>query len=401
LNKLIPVSLAALWMIVLAGCQRNNQLETAASLDKAGQYSQAIELYQDYLRQYPASTLTARVYYLIAKDYGSGADYSNAILWYEKIIAQYPQSQEGLMASLDEAALYRDKLKNNTKAYGYSEKAVGQYFANSQIKDDIQFLVDAQYQSATAFYTKKDFKSSNQVASSIFAAYPVLFINPDSRAKVEALIDQTRRAIALAQMDSSAVSLRSEEPFNKSFEADFASNSSMGENKVVSPLGDWVVSRKLVAHAYYLYLAKNDPKGEKYVFKIIPHTSGANLPNWSPDETNLVYLRATGSGRRLDHMDLKSNKSSTLFHSDDATLGLYPAYHPSGSKIAFVYAGNVWLVNADGTDKSLLKTNENLDYTAHLTWSADGTMLRCQQNGKKEKALDEVLILDAGGSFNP
>ncbi len=401
MKQLIPISLAAFLMVAVFGCQRNNQLETAAALDKAGQYPEAIKLYQDYLKQYPASALTARVYYLMAKDYGSGSDYTNAILWYDKIIAQYPQSPEGLLALLDEAALYKDKLKNTAKAYGYSEKAVGQYFANSQVKDDIQFLVDAQYQSATAFYAKKDFKTSNQVASSIFAAYPVLFINPDSRAKVEALIDQTRRALGMAQLDSSAVSIRSEEPFNKSFEADFDSNTSTVEAKVLSPQGDWVVSRKQVSHSYYLYLAKNDPKAGKLRFNIIPHTSGANLPNWSPDEANLVYLRVTGAGRRLDRIELKTDKTQTLFHSEDATLGLYPVYHPSGSKIAFVYAGNVWLVNADGTDKSLLKTNERLDYTAHLTWSGDGTMLRCEQNGKKEKTVDEVLILDAVGTFNP
>jgi Tol biopolymer transport system component len=98
---------------------------------------------------------------------------------------------------------------------------------------------------------------------------------------------------------------------------------------------------------------------------------------------------------------LKTGKSLTIFHSDDASLGLYPVYHPSGSKIAFVYDGNAWLVNSDGTDKTLLKTNEKLDYTAHLTWSGDGTMLRCQMEGKKQKAVDEVLTLDVGGTFNP
>jgi tetratricopeptide (TPR) repeat protein len=403
LRNVIHLALGGLILAGMAfsGCQRNNELETAAALEKAGQYDRAILLCQNYLKKYPASALTPHIYYLIAKDYGQGADYANAMLWYEKIIAQYPQTPEGLQALLDESALYKDKLKNTAKAYSYSEKAVGQYFANSQIKDDIQFLVEAQYQSATAFFAKKDFKSSNQVAASIFEAYPVLFVNPDSRARVEALVDRTRRALGLAQMDASEVSIRGEEPFNKSFEAEFDSNTLTAQNRVLSPLGDFVVSRKQVSKAFYLYLAKNDPKGEKFIFKIIPHTSGANLPTWSPDESSLVYLRSIGGGRRLERMDLKTGKSLTIFHSDDASLGLYPVYHPSGSKIAFVYDGNAWLVNSDGTDKTLLKTNEKLDYTAHLTWSGDGTMLRCQMEGKKQKAVDEVLTLDVGGTFNP
>ncbi|HVM32819.1 MAG TPA: hypothetical protein VMU88_06775 [bacterium] len=383
--------------LAFAGCQRNNELETAAALEKAGQGNRAIQLYQAYLKKYPASPLTARVYYLTAKDYGQAADYANAMLWYEKVIAQYPQSPEGLQALLDEAALYKDKLKDNAKATRYSEKAVGQYFANGQIKDDIQFLVEAQYQSATAFFAKKDYKSANQVASSIFAAYPVLFVSPDSRARVEALMDRARRALGMAQLDSSAVSIRSEEPFNKSFEADFAANTPTAADRVVSPNGDWVVSRKQAGKSYYLYLAKEDLKSGKLVFKIVPHTSGANLPAWSPDEGALVYLRQTGGVRRLEKMDLRTQKASTVFHSDDASLGLYPVFHPSGSKIAFVYGGNVWLVNADGTDKSLLKTNERLDYTAHLTWSADGTLLRCQTDPKKRKTFDEVLTLDVVG----
>ena len=387
--------------MAFSGCQRNNELETASALEKAGQYDRAILLCQNYLKKYPASALTPRVYYGIAKDYGREADYADAMVWYEKIIAQFPQTPEGLQALLDESALYKDKLKNTAKAYSYSEKAVGQCFSNSQIKDDIQFLVEAQYQSATAFFAKKDFKSSNQVAASIFEAYPVLFVNPDARAKVEALVDRTRRALGLAQMDSSEASIRSEEPFNKSFEVEFDSNTLTAQNRVPSPLGDFVVSRKQVGKSYYLYLAKTDPKSEKLTFKIIPHTSGANLPNWSPDEAGLVYLRSIGGGRRLERMDLKTGKSQTIFHSDDASLGLYPVYHPSGSKIAFVYDGNVWLVNGDGTDKTLLKTNEKLDYTAHLTWSGDGTLLRCQMDGKKQKPVDEVLTLDVGGTFNP
>ncbi|HET9869755.1 MAG TPA: hypothetical protein VFR02_04595, partial [bacterium] len=363
--------------------------------------TQALALYQDYLKEYPASTLTPRVYYLTARDYAQAADYSNAIAWYEKLSTQFPQSPEALQALLDEAGLYRDKLKNTAKAGEVSQRAVSQYFANAQVKDDIQSLVEAQYQSATAFFLKKDFKTANQLASSIFAAYPVLFVNPDARAKVEALADRTRRALALAQMDSTAVSLRSEEPFNPSYAADFAANSPAAEGKLVSPAGDEVVALKRVGRHDYLYLAKYPPQNGKYVFKIIPHSSGANLPSWSPDGASLVYLRAVGEGRRLERVDLKQGEPKTLFHSEDDSLGLYPVFHPSGTKIAFVYGGNVWVVNGDGTDKTLLKTNEKLDYTAHLSWSFDGTLLRCREDGKKGKSVDEVLVLDAVGPFNP
>ena len=401
IKKMLISLLVLSSLTILEGCKRENLYETTSSLEKAGQYTQAIQLYQNYLRQYPTSTLTSEIYYRIAKDCEQNSDYLGALSWYEKIISEYPESNENLQALLNEADLYRDRLKNNLKAVDYSQRALEHYFENVQVKADVQFLVEAQYQSANALFSQKNFKQANQVATSVFESFPSLFINPDTRAKVEGLVDRTQRVEEVAQADSSAVSLRNETPFNKSFDTDFESNTSTASDKIYSPSGTWVVSRKKWSNSYYLYLAKVAPKSDKLIFKIIPHTSGANLPDWSPDEQCLVYLRANGSIRRLDKLDLRLYKSQNLFHSNDASLGLYPAYHPSGTKIAFVYGGNVWLVNADGTDKSLLKTNQKLDYTAQLKWSIDGTMIRCRENSKNGNSIDDLLILDVSKSSIP
>src|SRR5580700_280097 len=94
-------------LTILEGCKRANLYETTSSLEKAGQYTQAIQLYQSYLRQYPTSTLTSEIYYRIAKDSEQNSDYSGALSWYEKIISEYPESKENLQALLNEADLYR------------------------------------------------------------------------------------------------------------------------------------------------------------------------------------------------------------------------------------------------------------------------------------------------------
>jgi hypothetical protein len=80
-------------------------------------------------------------------------------------------------------------------------------------------------------------------------------------------------------------------------------------------------------------------------------------------------------------------------------MGIHAAYHPSGTMIAYVYAGQVWLINSSGIVKRWLKNREKLDYTAGLAWSWDGTMLRYWQMDAKQKVVvDNILALDVSNS---
>jgi hypothetical protein len=97
----------------------------------------------------------------------------------------------------------------------------------------------------------------------------------------------------------------------------------------------------------------------------------------------------------LEKTNVETRVTQTLFYSKSNTLGIHPAYHPAGNKMAYVYGGKVCLINTDGPIyKTLLKPNQSLNYTAELSWSNDGTMIRCRQTNKHGNGFDELLVLD-------
>ncbi len=384
-----------------AGCGSfGGSYENASQMDRSGMSRQAIQAYKDYLKAHSATELAAHIHYRIAKNFEALSEYDIALDEYEKVISDYPDSDEALHALLDTAGLYRDKLKNPDKTSEYYQKALKLYLDNARIHDAIEFLVDAQYQSATAYYTQKNYKGAQDQAQAIFQSYPSAMISPDRRAKVESLMDRARRALNIGADDAVLIMLKNEIPFNKSYEGDFPPDSPPDPAGVLSPDRNLIVSHRITpSRVKYLYLGKiNEKKMGKVSFTLIPQTFGADLPNWSQDNQELVYRQTVRGLRKLEKTGINKMNSQTLFFTRSNSLGLHPVYHPAGNKIAYVYEGKVWLINSNGTNKTWLKTIQQLDYTAELAWSTDGTMIRCRQVERNGKKVDELLVLDVASN---
>jgi len=393
---------ALLCLAFLGGCQYlGGSIETAADLDKDGKSSQAIQAYESYLTHHPSSTLTARIEYRIAKNYEIQSDYMHAIQSYEKVVQDFPRTDEELHALLDLATLYRDKLKNPTKAMDYNQKAYDRYMENVQIRDAIQSLIDAQYSTATAMYVGKNYKNAGETLNNVYKTFPLIFIQADTRAKIDSLADRARRAQDIAAASVDWIVLKNELPFNKSFEGDFAP--AQDEQVMQSPDGGFLAERKRASNGtFYLFVAKVSDKSDDAVFHPLTQSFGAEMPAWTLDGRYLVYWQTVGKTRKLQKTDIRTKITQTLFSSRSNYLGIHPAYHPAGNKIAYVYAGRVCLVNTDGAGyKQLLKTSQMLDYTAELSWSSDGTMIRYRQVNKHKKPNDELLVLDVSAPNNP
>jgi tetratricopeptide (TPR) repeat protein len=407
LKQLLRASyLAALLACLLtpSGCGFfSGSFEAASSLDQKGQNAKAIQAYQAYLKRHTDSVLKPRLYYRIAVNYAALADYSQAIGWYEKVLDECQGTDEELQALLDLAALYHEKIMDDAKAAEYNQRAFQLYIGNLRIRDAIQNLLDAQYQTANAYFLNRNFKQAAEAAERIFQTYPSIFILPDARAKVESLVDRTRRANDIANLGVDRIILKDETPYNKSYENDFPAEE-VNPKALLSPDGSLLVSRKKAPNGvYYLYLAKAPAKDKKPAYKLIGQTFGAGNPNWSPDSNALIYVRRTGRLNKLEKTNIKKVSTQTMFFTKSSRLGLNPTYHPSGSKIAFVYEGKLWLINnTNSIFKSGLKTSQKLDYTAHLSWSFDGTMVRYRQADKTGKiTAGRIFHLDVSSSNIP
>ncbi len=379
----------------------NGSFESVSALDQSGQPARAVLAYQEYLRKHPATALAPKIYSRIAANYQAQGDFTSAAAWDEKILSQYPHTDEELHALLDLAALYRDQLKDSAKATDYSERAFNRYMDNRSIQDVVQPMIDTQYLAAALQFSLKNYKGTDDALSTIDKTYPYIFIPPDLRDKIDTLADRSRRAQGIAKASVDWIVLKNEIPYDKGHDPDFLPPVK-DEQALPSPDGHYLVMRKRAEDQnYYLYVGKNIPANGKSTLDLIPQTFGAESPAWSPDSQNLVYWQTSRKLRKLQKTNIQSQITETLFYTKKNSLGIHPAYHPSGNKIAYIYEGRVCLVNTgDAGYKQLIKTKQKFDITADLVWSIDGTMIRCTEADKK-RPLDELLVLDLDVPTHP
>jgi len=318
---------------ILAGCQFfSDSYESAVSFDQAGKSTEAIKAYQNYLKGHETSPQASRVYYRIAKNYEALVDYKNALLWHEQILKLYPKSDEAVHSMLDEAAIYRDKLKNIDKAMDYDKMAFARTMDNNQLRDAVQTLIDGQIKIAAKAFDDKQYKIAEADAVTIFQIYPTSLLTTETRAKVQLLVDRAHRAESMAETGVDSIKLVNESPVPSDAKAYFEEKKS--DDKIInSPDGGYSVSRKKSSNGFfYLYLAKAPKKGEKADFKKLSKTKGAHQPAWSPDGKEIVYCRTVKKERSLEKITVKTKAIETLFSTQSSNLGIYPVFSPRGEQ---------------------------------------------------------------------
>jgi Tol biopolymer transport system component len=125
-----------------------------------------------------------------------------------------------------------------------------------------------------------------------------------------------------------------------------------------------------------------------------PETDGH--PYWSPDGTKIVFHSNRAGNYDVWVMNADgSNKMQLTTHSKRDRR---PHWSPDGTKIVFHSnrAGNhdVWVMNADGSNKMQLTTHSAKD--THPNWSPDGTKIAFQSD---RSGNIDIWVMDADG-FN-
>ena len=340
------------------------------TLDRAGKNSLAIAAYQKYLKGHPASPLASTVYYRVAKNYVEVSDFDSALQWYQRLVSEFPRTDEEIHALLDMASLYQEKLKNPSKALEYDQLAFNRYLDNNEIKSAIQFLLDEQYQSATSLYAQRNYKGVSNSLDTLYKTYPFVFIPADTRAKIDSLADRARRAEAIAKASVDVMLLRSETPFNKSFDVDFPPNTDDGEKIIASPDGkslavatddgcvslwsvtDWQRRASFQAHSGVLWSLAFTPDGKR----LATTGEGGAVRVWDADtpERHQELGRLDGHGRAL-------------------------AFSPDGQMLAAV-GGSVGCPGElrcwdPATGKELAMFNGHDDVIYALVWTSTGELI--------------------------
>jgi Tol biopolymer transport system component len=144
-------------------------------------------------------------------------------------------------------------------------------------------------------------------------------------------------------------------------------------HKAPSPNGRWLVWRGLDRAGYSLYLqAASGGKAQRLA-------AGKNgyQPVWSPDSKLILFsaMDWQTQERNLYILDLASKTARRAFKAADSVDPL-AAWSPDGRKIVYIYAHNLWVMNANGFGRELLdlqsRIGKPLDDAALLGFSRDG-----------------------------
>ena len=124
-------------------------------------------------------------------------------------------------------------------------------------------------------------------------------------------------------------------------------------------------------------------------------------PSWSPDGQRIAFQRRTTGLYDIYAVDIDGEGLVNLTNGQG---GSEPAWSPDGTKIAYISGNNVFSMNADGTDRTMLTnyptpSRESFREPGNPDWSPDGSQITYDLIfGGSSHFYNSIHIMNADGS---
>lgn len=161
----------------------------------------------------------------------------------------------------------------------------------------------------------------------------------------------------------------------------------------LSPDEDWILTRKRDSSGVvYIFVGRVGETAKKLI-----GTQGAVRPSWTRQGHGVIWTQfdAGTMTRSIHSISREGGKVKTLF-SAGKILGLTAAWSPVADKVAFVYAGDIWVMDGEGRNLQEISMGLELSRQSPLGWSRDGTRIYFepyQQKGKSAVKSGPVRML--------
>ncbi len=108
----------------------------------------------------------------------------------------------------------------------------------------------------------------------------------------------------------------------------------------------------------------------------LTNTNDCRDPAWSPDGTHLAYSCDVIYQEAIYVANADGTNRIRVTDEDNFDPPDYaPAWSPDGTQIAWSLDGDLWKMNADGTNKTQLVDNPQFAHIFEVTWSPNGTRI--------------------------
>lgn len=114
-------------------------------------------------------------------------------------------------------------------------------------------------------------------------------------------------------------------------------------------------------------------------------------PSWSPDGTRLVFVRSDPGGSQLYVVDMDRNVEALTNNELDND---HPAWSPDGTQIAFDADGELYIMDADGSN-SVKLTDSPESRDSMPAWSPDGTQIAFVSESDEQRVIQ---IMNSDGT---